>query len=406
MSRNKEVLNKKREPLVHLVKRTDAKKSFAWGIRIAAFILSVLVCAIVSSVFTDKSMGFFFKNFFDGIFGSPRKIWNLFHETAILLIIALAVTPCFKMKFWNIGGEGQILMGALGCAVVINYMGGVSSDAGTIIVSLIASVAFGIVWAVIPAIFKAFWNTNETLLTLMMNYIAACLVGYFIKSVSTKGTGVLDFDKGIIGPIGGNEFILKIIVVAVITVAMAVYLKYSKHGYELTVVGESANTARYIGINTKKVIIRTLILCGLLCGITGFLLVSATNHSLNATSTVGGKGFTGVLISWLAHFNPLAMVLTSFLYVFISRGAVQVGDYARLGSSYPAVMTGIFFFFIIATEFFINYKIKFKDEEKIKKFFAPVTEALKKPRKKTATATANGKEVIDGISETEENGEK
>ena len=356
---------KSHEPLFHLVKRVDLDKKKMWLIRGAAFVLSIIACAIVSALLSDKGMGFFFKNFFDGLFGSPRKVWNLFHETALILIVALAVTPCFKMRFWNIGGEGQILMGALGCSIIVNFMGGVSSDAGTIILSLLVSIVFSVVWCLIPAVFKAKWNTNETLLTLMMNYIAVCLVNFFTKKVSTKGTSVLNFDAGIIGDVFGNEFILKIIIVAVITVLMGIYLKYSKHGYEISVVGESPNTARYIGINTKKVIIRTLILCGLISGITGFLLVSATNHSLNGDSTVGGRGFTGVLVSWLAHFNPAAMALTSFLYVFIQRGATQVGNNARLGASYPSVMTGIFFFFIVATEFFINYKIVFKKKRKI-----------------------------------------
>lgn len=356
---------KSHEPLFHLVKRVDLDKKKMWLIRGAAFVLSIIACAIVSALLSDKGMGFFFKNFFDGLFGSPRKVWNLFHETALILIVALAVTPCFKMRFWNIGGEGQILMGALGCSIIVNFMGGVSSDAGTIILSLLVSIVFSVVWCLIPAVFKAKWNTNETLLTLMMNYIAVCLVNFFTKKVSTKGSGVLNFDAGIIGDVFGNEFILKIIIVAVITVLMGIYLKYSKHGYEISVVGESPNTARYIGINTKKVIIRTLILCGLISGITGFLLVSATNHSLNGDSTVGGRGFTGVLVSWLAHFNPAAMALTSFLYVFIQRGATQVGNNARLGASYPSVMTGIFFFFIVATEFFINYKIVFKKKRKI-----------------------------------------
>lgn len=353
----------KREPLFHLSKRTEISAKRAWIIRVAAFILSFFVCATISAILTEKGYGFFFKYFFKGVFGTSFNVWVLFHSTAILLIIALAVTPCFKMKFWNIGGEGQVLMGALGCAVVINFLGGNTSDAVTVITSLALSIAFGIVWAVIPALFKAKWNTNETLLTLMMNYIATCLVEFFIKSVSTQGTGNLTLDQGVIGPILGNQYILKIVVVAIITVLMAVYLKYSKHGYELTVVGESENTARYIGINTKKVIIRTLVLCGVVCGIAGFLLVSATNHSLNSISTVGGKGFTGVLISWLAHFNPYAMALVSFLVTFIEKGSSNVGNMARLGSSYPAVMTGVFFFFIIATEFFVNYKIMFKRDE-------------------------------------------
>ena len=145
---------------------------------------------------------------------------------------------------------------------------------------------------------------------------------------------------------------------------MYIYLRFSKHGYELTVVGESENTARYIGINSKKVIIRTLILCGIIAGITGFLLVSATNHELHSKYTVNGRGFTGVLISWLAKFNPFAMVLTSFLVVFVQNGAAEVSTYARLGASFPSMLAGVFFFFIIASEFFINYKIMFN-----KKYF-------------------------------------
>ncbi len=352
------------EPVAHLVKRVDMDRKKAWLIRLIAFALSILACAIITTAITKRDMGFFFKNFFGGAFGTPRKVWSLFHETALLLLVALAVTPCFKMRFWNIGGEGQILMGALGCAVVINFMGGKSSDAGTIVLSLVVAMVFGALWSMIPAIFKARWNTNETLLTLMMNYIAVCLTEYFIKSVASTGTGTLTFTNGIIGPIAGNEFILKIIIAAVITILMYVYLRFSKHGYELTVVGESENTARYIGINSKKVIIRTLILCGIIAGITGFLLVSATNHELHSKYTVNGRGFTGVLISWLAKFNPFAMVLTSFLVVFVQNGAAEVSTYARLGSSFPSMLAGVFFFFIIASEFFINYKIMFN-----KKYF-------------------------------------
>ena len=352
------------EPVAHLVKRVDMDRKKAWLIRLIAFALSILACAIITTAITKKDMGFFFKNFFGGAFSTPRRVWGLFHETALLLLVALAVTPCFKMRFWNIGGEGQILMGALGCAVVINFMGGKSSDAGTIVLSLVVAMVFGALWSMIPAIFKARWNTNETLLTLMMNYIAVCLTEYFIKSVASTGTGTLTFTKGVVGSIGDNEFILKIIIAAVITILMYVYLRFSKHGYELTVVGESENTARYIGINSKKVIIRTLILCGIIAGITGFLLVSATNLDLNSKYTVNGRGFTGVLISWLAKFNPFAMVLTSFLVVFVQKGAAEVSTYARLGESFPSMLAGVFFFFIIASEFFINYKIMFN-----KKYF-------------------------------------
>jgi simple sugar transport system permease protein len=160
------------------------------------------------------------------------------------------------------------------------------------------------------------------------------------------------------------SYLLVVIIAIIITVLMWIYLKFSKHGYELTVVGESEKTSQYIGLNTKGVIVRTLVLCGFLCGTIGFLLVSSTNHALGS-ATVSGRGFTGVLVSWLAQFNPFAMALTSFLVVFIDKGASQVGNYARLGMSYPQVMTGIFFFFIISTEFFINYKIVFRSKKRL-----------------------------------------
>ena len=350
------------EPLFHLAKRTNGNQKRAWALRGIAFLVSVIACAIITVALTDNDMSYFFDKFFNGLFGTPRNIWNLFHETAILLLIALAVTPCFKMKFWNIGGEGQVLMGALGAAVAITFLGGKAVDGVTILVSLILSLVFGVAWSVIPALFKAKWNTNETLLTLMMNYIAVCLVNFFIKSVASSGTGILTFSKGIIPAIGGNEFVLKIIIVAVLTTIVAIYMKFSKHGYELTVVGESPNTAKYVGIKTKVVIVRTLVLCGVLCGIAGFLLVSATNHSLSSESTVGGRGFTGVLISWLGQFNPIFMAIMAFLVVFIERGATSYGNFARLGASYPHVMTGVFFFFIIAVEFFVNYKFVFRPD--------------------------------------------
>lgn len=350
-------MTKTKEPLFHLVKRTDSNAKRAWGIRVVAFVISLLICAVVTVATTEKGFDFYFEHFFKGIFGSSEQLWNVLRETAILLLLALAVTPCFKMKFWNIGGEGQVLMGALGCAVITYYLGSKISLAGTLIIALLLSIVFSIVWSVIPALFKAKWNTNETLLTLMMNYIATCLVNFFIKQVLPNGTGDMYFTDGVVPPIAGNEYILSIIIVAVITIAMAIYLKYGKHGYELSVVGESENTARYIGINTRKVIIRTLVLCGLLCGIAGFLLVSVKNHSIHGSTTVNGRGFTAVLVSWLAHFNPLVMVLTAFLSVFISTGSGEVATYGRLGNSYPSIMTGIFFMCIIATEFFINYKI-------------------------------------------------
>ena len=354
-----------KEPFVRLSRRMGVSGKYAWAVRIGAFLLSILACCIVSCLMSPRvNFGFFFSKLFSGAFGNWDMIQAMLRDTAVLLMLALAVTPCFKMRYWNIGGEGQAMMGALGCSVVVAYATGKMAEGWVIVLSFVAAVGFATVWAVVPALLKAKWNTNETLLTLMFNYIAVCLGAFLIKKVIPSGTGILTFESGTLATVGVDAFWLIFSVAVIMTGLMYVYLRYSKHGYEIAVVGESPNTARYIGINNKKVIVRTLLLCGVLCGIAGFLLVSVKDRSFLSDnmmqSTVGGRGFTAVLVSWLAQFNPIAMALTAFLVSFITRGANNVGNYARLGNSYAGMLVGIFFFFIIATEFFINFKIVFR----------------------------------------------
>lgn len=350
-----------REPLFHISKRTDVPKWLAWVIRAGAVVVALLIGAIITGGLTGGSgFGLFFKDLFLGVFGTPRRILNFFQNTAMMLIIALALAPAFKMKFWNIGAEGQVLMGGLGCVVCIQYLGGKIPEGALIFIMFLVSMAFGVGWTVIPAIFKAQWNTNETLFTLMMNYIAMQLVAVCIYIWVPTGSAVLGVLKyGQLPLIGGQRYILNIIIVAVIMAIMFVYFRFSKHGYELTVVGESVNTAKYVGINVKKVIIRTMILSGVLCGVAGFLLVSGTSYTLS-TATVDNRGFTAILVAWLGKFNPLTMGGTSLLYVFIDQGSSQTATDLGLGGYYPDIITGIFFFLIIACEFFINYKVRFR----------------------------------------------
>jgi simple sugar transport system permease protein len=231
---------------------------------------------------------------------------------------------------------------------------------------LIASIASGAVWGFVPAYFKTRFNSNETLFTLMMNYVAIQIVAYYTLEWSMpKGSGTpRTLVHGQLPTLFGQKYLVNILIVAVITVLMYIYLKYSKQGYEISVVGESEKTARYIGINVKKVTLRTMAISGALCGIAGFLLVAGTDHSLKS-DTSGGRGFTAIMVSWLAKFNPIFMILTSLLIVFLQKGASKISEVYRLNSSFSDIITGIIIFFIIGSEFFINYKIKLnKKEEK------------------------------------------
>ena len=231
---------------------------------------------------------------------------------------------------------------------------------------LISSIFAGVIWGVLPAACKAIWKTNETLFTLLMNYIAMYLIDFFIEKADPSGSHTVDSNtlvRGWLPEIAGQKYLLDILLVALLTVIMFVYLNYSKHGYEISVVGESENTARYVGINVKKVIIRTMAVSGAICGIIGFLVVSGVSHSIDK-NFVKGRGFTAIMVSWLAKFNPFMMVAAAFLLVFLERGSDAITTAFDMNASFSDILTGIILFFIIGCEFFINYKLRFRSKAK------------------------------------------
>ena len=356
---------KPREPLFHIVKRTTIPLWKSWMIRIIAILAAFLVCGIVTYLLVQRNPLDMYTSMFRGSFGSKRKIWKLVKDMAVLLCISLAITPAFRMKFWNIGAEGQVLVGCLATTACLFYLGGKVPDGILIALMLITAIAAGAAWGVIPALFKAKWKTNETLFTLMMNYVATYLVAFFLLTWTPDGSSTLGRIEGVgmFPVLFNNNYILIILVVALLTVAMYVYLNYTKHGYEISVVGESENTARYIGISVPKVIIRTMILSGALCGLAGFLIVGGLDRTIT-TESAGGQGFTAIMVSWLAKFDPIVMILTSFLLVFLDQGAAQVAQDFNMSDAFPSIITGIILFFIIGCEFFINYRVVFRSAKK------------------------------------------
>ena len=352
-----------RSPLFHVAKRGAVPWYTAWAIRGAALLLALVLCGIITSLVTKLNPLSVYAAIWKGSFGTTRKIWVLLQNIAMLLCVSLAVTPAFRMRCWNLGAEGQAMVGALASAACMILLAGKMPNWAVIVCMTVTSVAAGAVWAGIPALFKAKWNTNETLFTLMMNYVATQLVAYYcVVWESPKGSATIGIinsktEIGWFPVVGGQKYLLNILIVAVVCIAMFVYLNYSKHGYEIAVVGESERTARYIGIKVDRVIIRTMLLSGAVCGLAGLLLVGGTNHTLTPT-IVDGRGFTAVMVSWLAKFNPIWMIFTSFLLVFLGRGAGEITTNFGLNHSFGDILTGIILFFIIGSEFFINYQIK------------------------------------------------
>ena len=358
-----QLIKQKKDPLFHIIKRPAMPLWQSILIRVGAVAAALIFCGILCYIMIDVNPLKFFKTMWDGVFGTERRILKMFKDLAILLCISLAITPAFKMRFWNIGAEGQVLVSGLACAACMKFIGGHLPEWALILIMAASSILAGAAWGLIPAIFKAKWDTNETLFTLMMNYVATYLVGYFLIKWTPDGSSTIGrLDHGHLPVIFNNQYALVILTVALITVAMFIYLKYSKQGYEISVVGESQRTAQYIGINVKKVIIRTMAISGALCGIAGLLIVGALDHTITKVS-VGGQGFTAIMVSWLAKFNPFTMILTSFLIIFLQQGTDKVVSDFGINNTFPNIVTGIILFFIIGCEFFINYRIVFRKKE-------------------------------------------
>ena len=352
---------RKKQSLFHISKRDTLPLSKALLIRGDILLLALVFCGLITTILTGKNPIDVYATILSGAFGTSRRIGVTFRNVAVLLGLSLAVTPAFKMRFWNIGAEGQTMIGCLATTTCMILLGDKVSTPVLIVISLAASIVAGAIWGFLPAFFKAKWNTNETLFTLMMNYVAMQLASYFIIIWEVpKGAGKIgiinqDSHAGWL-PTVGNEYLLPILIVALMTGFMFIYLQYSKHGYEIAVVGESQRTASYAGIKVDRVIIRTMILSGSLCAMMGFLMTSGIDHTLT-TTIVDSRGFTAVMVSWMPKFNPFIMIAGSLLLVTMDRGASEVSSTLGLNHSFADILTGIILFFIIATEFFITYKV-------------------------------------------------
>ncbi len=366
---SKEIVVTKKDPFARMIKRDTISKQKAWGIRLLAVALSLIVCALVIVAITKENPIGVYMGIIDGAIGKNRRMWVTIRESLTLLIIAIGLTPAFKMKFWNIGAEGQILMGGAASAAMMIYAGKAMPNWLLLIVIFVVSCLAGMIWGILPAIFKAYYNTNETLFTLMLNYVAMQIVTFCIvywenpKGSNTVGIINAATRKGWFPKVFDTQYGLNIIIVLAITIGMYIYMKYSKQGYEVAVVGESQSTARYAGINVKKVIIRTMMISGGICGIAGAIIVSGNSHTIS-TLTAGGRGFTAIIVAWMSKFNPFAMIIISVFLVFMQQGSIQIASQYGLNENASDIITGIILFFLIGCEFFINYKLEIRKKNK------------------------------------------
>jgi len=358
----------KKVPFMRIVKRDSISLWHGWSIRLAGLVLALAVSAVVIYAIVKLNPLKVYSAMFEGNFGSEKRFWVTLRDLVMLLCIGIGLAPAFKMRFWNIGAEGQILAGGIATAAVMIYFGKSMPTWTLLLVSIAASCIAGALWGFIPAVFKARFGTNETLFTLMMNYVAIQLTSFCValweNPFGSNSVGIINQQTkaGWFPPVFGQQYMLNVIIVLALTVIMFVYLRYSKQGYEIAVVGESERTARYIGLNVKKVIIRTMMISGAICGLAGYIAVAGASHTIS-TSTAGGSGFTAIIVAWLAKFNTFTMILVAALLVFMEKGAIQIASQFNLNDYASQMITGIILFFILGSEFFTNYRLVFRGKE-------------------------------------------
>lgn len=297
-----------------------------------------------------------------GALGSIKKIRAMTTIFVPLVVVSLALSLAFKMKFWNIGGNGQILIGAAFASFfAINFKG--LPHVLLLVIMFLAAAVGGALTALIPALFKVRFGTNETLFTLMLNYIAYYFVLYLQSGPWARQghNSIAQFDKNTyLDSVGGVNcgWIFAVLLIA----AVFVYLYHSKQGYEISVVGESQATARYAGMNVSWIIIRTMLLSGALCGIAGMIQIAGSDYTLSC-ETANNMGFTGITVAWLANLNPFIIGVVSMLFSLLQKGSIPMQTATGLSSYTADVLQAIILFIFLGFEFFNRYSLVFRSSK-------------------------------------------
>lgn len=355
----------KREPLFRVVKKAE----ISFGKSLALTLLAVLAAIVAGGIFI-LAIG---QNPFEVYITIVKGAWRsaLAAKGTIklaipLLIAALGITPAFQMKFWNIGAEGQIIMGGIFATYFALYYDNLPHVL-LLLLMFAAGMVGGGIWGLIPAYFKTKFGTNETLFTLMLNYIALYIIKYLTEG-PWRDPDSSGFPK--IATFSENARLDQIfgvhagwLIGLILVVVMFVYIKYTKHGYEISVVGESVNTARYAGMNVRKIILRTMFLSGAICGIAGMTQVTGAAYTLGE-GVAGGVGFTAITVAWLSRLNPIAILIVTLAFSMLDKGCSVMQSTFGLSSAVSGILQGIILFFILGFDFFTRYRLVFRKGRK------------------------------------------
>ena len=297
-------------------------------------------------------------------FGSSYDLSETAVKALPLAMVSLAVMLCFTMLIWNIGAEGQALIGALAAAAVVRYFPMENRIAMLSSMMLAAAVTGGL-WAGIAGFLKARWNVNEIITTLMLNYIAIRLLEFFVygpwRDPSSLGFPMTrPFAASARLPsLWGTRIHMGLYALLILTAVMELVLRKTRWGYEIRVMGYNARAARYAGMNTAWSVVVVMFLSGAIAGFAGMCEVSGLQGRLQAGLSAQ-YGYTAIIVAWLSHLNPTLSLLAAFLLgaLLVGGEALQIGMGLPLASA--MILQGLILFFVLGGEFFHNYRIRWE----------------------------------------------
>ena len=347
--------------MIQMQTRTHCSGCYLFAVRLGAVLLALLTASFFVLIIKQNPLEVYWA-MIQGALGTKYRISETVVKTVPLLLCSLGIAAAFRMKFWNIGAEGQLMVGAIAATFfALNFT---DWPRPLLLVTMgVAGMIAGGIWGIIPAYFRARFKTNETIFTLMMNDVAFNIITY-LQYGPWRDPGAMGFPKiptfakVAVLPKVWNVHIGWIIALA-LALAMYVFMRHTKKGYEISVVGESENTARYAGMKVGRIIMLTMAISGAICGLAGMIEASAVSRTLSIHVS-GGVGFTAIITAWLSGLSAPVMVVVCFLFAVM----IQGGTYIQMAHNIPQaaanLLQAIILFFVLGSEFFIRYKLVFK----------------------------------------------
>ncbi len=342
-------------------KREAVSRKAIFLVPVVSFFISLVLGGILLLIFGINPLNVY-AAMAQGAFGSGYNLSEVLVKAIPLMLLGLGVSIAFRMQFWNIGAEGQLMFGAMAATWVALY--GSAALPGWLVLpaALLAGIVAGALWAGIPAMLKAYLKVDETLTTLMLNYVAILFVQnlYYTAWRDPNGygfPGTALFPATAWLPRLAGRAHIGVIFAIVAAAAIWFILKWTGWGFEIRIIGENPVAARYLGINIPRNIVLVLLISGALAGLAGASEVTGISHRLQAGISMG-YGYTAIIVAWMAQLNPWAVLLVSLLMAALLVGGDQVQMMIGLPSAMALILQGMILFPMLAGVLFTEYRLR------------------------------------------------